>query len=208
MATFSATDNAILMSRAREALQGKWKVAVFAALVYFVLTAGIHIVPNPGPVITVLISGPMAFGMALFSLAYSRDQPASVAQLFHGFNRFGTALVAYLLVVVLVVLWTLLLIVPGIIAAFRYSMTFFLLAEDDSLGPIEALSRSKELMEGNKWKYFCLTCRFFGWSLLAILTLGIGFLWLYPYMMVSYAQFYDDLKEVDAPTSPEETIVD
>jgi uncharacterized membrane protein len=49
-------------------------------------------------------------------------------------------------------------------------------------------------MDGNKWKYFCLCCRFIGWALLCILTLGIGFLWLFPYIYVSMAKFYDDVK--------------
>lgn len=70
-------------------------------------------------------------------------------------------------------------------------MTFFIIAENDSIGPLEAVTKSKEMMDGNKWKLFCLGWRFFGWALLCILTLGIGFLWLMPYMVVSYAKFYD-----------------
>jgi uncharacterized membrane protein len=88
----------------------------------------------------------------------------------------------------------LLLIVPGIIAALSYSMTYFIIAENDSIGSLEAITKSKEMMRGNKWKLFCLCCRFLGWILLCILTIGIGFLWLYPYMMVSFAKFYDDIK--------------
>lgn len=56
------------------------------------------------------------------------------------------------------------------------------------------------ISSGNKWKLFCLGFRFFGWALLCILTLGIGFLWLFPYMIVSFAQFYDDLKENNGVT--------
>ena len=75
-------------------------------------------------------------------------------------------------------------------------MTFFLIAENESIGPLEAIKKSKEMMRGNKWKYFCLWLRFFGWGLLCILTLGIGILWLAPYIIVSLAQFYDDLKPI------------
>jgi uncharacterized membrane protein len=54
------------------------------------------------------------------------------------------------------------------------------------------------MMRGNKWKFFCLGCRFIGWFLLAIVTIGIGFFWIYPYAMISFAEFYEDLKAGDA----------
>jgi uncharacterized membrane protein len=88
----------------------------------------------------------------------------------------------------------LLLIIPGIIAAISYSMTFYILADDNSLTAMEAIDKSKAMMEGYKLKYFYLSLRFLGWALLAILTFGIGFLWLAPYMMVASAKFYDDIK--------------
>ena len=89
-------------------------------------------------------------------------------------------------------LWSLLLVIPGIIAAFRYAMAFFILADDENCGPLEALSRSKEMINGNKWKYFCLCWRFFGWALLCSF-LPIGWLWLIPYMQTSLAAFYEDV---------------
>jgi uncharacterized membrane protein len=66
-----------------------------------------------------------------------------------------------------------------------------------SIGALEAITKSKEMMRGNKAKYFFLGCRFIGWAIVCILTLGIGFLWFYPYIMVSLAKFYEDLKEVE-----------
>ena len=73
-------------------------------------------------------------------------------------------------------------------------MTFYILADDNSIGAMDAMDKSKKMMDGYKWKSFCLGLRFFGWSLLCILTLGIGFLWLMPYAQVSMAKFYDDVK--------------
>ena len=99
---------------------------------------------------------------------------------------------------VFILLWMLLLIIPGIIAALAYSQTFYILAEDESIGAMDALKKSKEMMNGYKWKYFCLSLRFLGWVLLCILTLGIGFLWLAPYVEVSYAHFYEELKNQNA----------
>jgi uncharacterized membrane protein len=75
-------------------------------------------------------------------------------------------------------------------------MTFFVMADNPGIGAIEAIDRSKKMMRGRRWKLFCLYCRFIGWAVLAVIfTLGIGFLWLEPYMRTSIARFYDDLRE-------------
>lgn len=85
--------------------------------------------------------------------------------------------------------------IPAMIAQYRYSQAYFILGDAPGVGPLEAIRRSKRMMAGNKWKLFCLQCRFLGWALLCLLSLGIGFLWLVPYMMTSTARFYDDLKD-------------
>lgn len=73
-------------------------------------------------------------------------------------------------------------------------MIFYIIADNNSIGAMEAIDKSKAMMDGYKWKYFYFALRFLGWALLCILTLGIGFLWLIPYMQVSMAKFYDDVK--------------
>ena len=88
-----------------------------------------------------------------------------------------------------------------IIICFLYKLVrkllaeFFILADDLSLKPKEALDKSKQMMDGYKWKMFYLTLRFFGLGLLCLLTLGIGFLWLIPYSYVAMAKFYDDINQ-------------
>ncbi|GHT57847.1 hypothetical protein FACS18945_2990 [Bacteroidia bacterium] len=100
--------------------------------------------------------------------------------------------------------WSLLLIIPGIIAAISYSMTFYIIADDPAISAMDAINKSKKMMYGYKMKYFCLSLRFLGWALLCILTLGIGFLWLMPYIQVTFAKFYDDLKAANT----EEVVVE
>ena len=107
----------------------------------------------------------MAVGICMFTLSLSRNENARLEQIFEGFKNYGTVLGAYLLMVVFIFLWALLLIIPGIIAAFAYSQTFYILAEDDTIGSMDALRKSKEMMNGYKWKYFCLGLRFIGWAL-------------------------------------------
>lgn len=188
------TENVVLMKMARESLKGFWGLAIGTFLLYIIITGAIQFIPFIGLFASLLISGPMALGIAIFSLSISRNQEPALEQIFKGFNNFGTSLGAYLLMVLFILLWMLLLIIPGIIAAISYSMTFYILADDNSIGPMDAIDKSKKMMDGYKWKYFCLGLRFLGWALLCILTLGIGLLWLIPYMQVSMAKFYDDVK--------------
>jgi uncharacterized membrane protein len=198
MSKLSITENKVLMAQAREALQGRWGLGIGTTVVFALVMISVNLIPVAGWIISTLIAGSMSIGLASFALSLSRTQDAMLTQIFSGFQKFGVGLGAYLLKIIFIVLWALLLIIPGIIAAISYSMTYYLIAENDEIGPLEAITKSKEMMRGNKWKFFCLGLRFFGWGLLCILTLGIGFLWLFPYMMVSYAQFYDDIKEDNA----------
>ena len=207
-----STANTELMQQARESLAGKWGQAIGAFVVYMLIVIAVQLIPFAGPIISLLIGGPMAIGLATYSLALARDEDANINQLFEGFNKFGLALAAYFLMLVFILLWMLLLIIPGIIAAFSYAMTFYIIADDESIDAMEAIDKSKAMMDGYKWKYFCLALRFVGWALLCILTLGIGFLWLVPYMQVSNAKFYEDVKanylsQQSAPVAEVETPV-
>ena len=111
------------------------------------------------------------------------------------FSRFGIFLKAFGLVLFMglfVFLWSLLLVIPGIIAAYRYYMAPFLMAQHPEMGIREAVNESKRLMAGHKGRLFCLQLSFIGWALLAALTFGIGYLWLIPYVQTSMAAFYLD----------------
>ena len=152
-----------------------------------------------------LIAGPIGLGITIFSLSIARREDAKFDQLFEGFNHFGNALGAYLLMVVFILLWMLLLIVPGIIAAISYSMTFFILADNRSIDGMTAIDKSKEMMYGYKLKYFYMMLRFVGWSILCLFTFGIGYLWLFPYMYVSMSNFYDDIKDNPIPKEEAQT---
>lgn len=187
------TKNAVLMMRARESLSGKWGLALGGGLVYLIIVVGLGSFEYFGSIISLVITGPLSLGLAKFMLAISRKQEATVSQIFDGFDQFGLALKTYLLMVLYVVLWSFLLIIPGIIAAIAYSQSFYLLAEGKTVSAQETLRKSKEMMVGYKWKYFCLGLRFVGWFILSILTLGIGFLWFFPYVQVSMAKFYEDI---------------
>lgn len=205
MGRISVTENRVLMAQARECLRGKWGLAIGSFVVFVVVAGFAQIVPFVGEIVTLLISGPLTLGWAIFALSLARNEDTRLEMVFDGFRLFGPSLAVYLLAAVCIILWSLLLIVPGIIAALAYSQVYYIMADSKTIGPLEAIRRSKEMMRGNKWKFFCLGLRFVGWAFLCVLTFGIGFLWLYPYVAVATAKFYDDLRHdaqapgIDAP---------
>jgi uncharacterized membrane protein len=188
--------NSELRAQALEFLSDKWGIAIGTFLVYMILLGGVQvIVPFVGSGVTIIIGGPMAVGISIFTLAIIRREEVRLEQIFDGFQNFGTALGAYLLMVIFIFLWTLLFIIPGIIMGLAYSQTFYIIADDKSISAMDAIDKSKAMMDGYKWKFFLLGLSFIGWGILCIFTLGIGFLWLMPYIQVSYANFYEEIKE-------------
>jgi uncharacterized membrane protein len=151
---------------------------------------------------TLICGGAMMVGMSLYSLNLVRRSRPDIGNLFAGFNRFGDALVAYLLMMVFICLWTLLLIIPGIIAAYRYSLAFYLLADNPHLTGYDAIKRSGELMRGHKWRLFCLDLWVTLLSLACVFTCFIGYLWVMPYARARRASFYDDILRRQAKPEP------
>ena len=228
-------------SIARDALNGKWKIAVLAGLVATLLGA----VEDMGPkvkinidassadasfefagqtifstggglnsdigaflvgsftyiMIAALIMGAVYFilgsiikvGYAKFNLNLVDRLEGSFENLFAYFSDWKTTVAARFLQSIYILLWSLLFIIPGIIASYSYAMTEYILAENPELSASEAISRSKQMMDGNKWRLFCLQFSFIGWSILCAFTLGIGNLWLTPYKQAATAAFYREV---------------
>ncbi len=137
-----------------------------------------------------LLGGALQLGYAGFLLKQHDGQPCEFNDLFSQFHRFGQGFLQKFLRSLYTLLWSLLLVIPGIIADLRYAMTPYILAEYPELSAGEAIHRSKALMEGHKWELFVLRLTFIGWDLLAALSLNIGHLWLNPYKNAAEAAFY------------------
>ena len=112
-----------------------------------------------------------------------------------GFGRWGRNVWGLFLVGFFTSLWALLLIVPGIVKFYAYSMTPYILVDNPELSANEAINLSQKMMKGHKFDLFFLQLSFIGWIFLSIFTLGIGLLWLIPYMMTAQAAFYQDIKK-------------
>lgn len=146
-----------------------------------------------GTIAALVIGGPFELSQSQIALNVSRGKDAVIEQTFDGFKNFVNAFLLYLINSIFVFLWSLLLIIPGIIKELSYSMSFYLLADDPELTQDLARAKSVEMMNGNKWRLFCLRFSFIGWYLLGIITCGILMFWVVPYVKCAEAEFYKDL---------------
>ena len=175
-----------------QSLSGKWGACVIIFLIYSVIMgacAGATYV-GIGAVVALLVSGPFMLGINKVALQVVRDEKPEIMTLFDGFKDFTRALILYITNSLLTFAWSLLFIIPGIIKSYAYSMSYFVLLDNPSLTANEARKKSIELMDGNKWRLFCLQFSFIGWYLLSLLTFGILSFWVTPYVQVATAKFY------------------
>ena len=189
-----------MRAAARASLSGKWGGAVMVTLVYLavmgVLPAGIDlkVYDGVGSIIQLVLM-PLGWSMSVLFLDNLRSgDEYKVGQLFEGFRDYTRVAGTMILTGIYTFLWTLLLIVPGIIKSFSYAMTAFVLRDNPELKFNGAIEKSMKMKDGHKFDLFYLYLTFIGWGLLCILTLGIGLLWFVPYMQSALAHFYEDVK--------------
>ena len=213
------THNVDLMTSARESMKGRWNLLIRAVSIFILIEVCsgfiswlvdsilpitsntdisgklLNIFFSIGYVVTyVFISGPLFLGFTNFCLSVSLSEEVRLSQIFFGFKNFRKSVPLYFLIHLFSLLWTLLLIIPGIIAELSYAMAPFIMIEDSSVSPIEAIRKSKQMMNGYKGKLFGLNFRFALWFIFSILTLGIGLFWTIPYYYVTLWKFYYDIK--------------
>ncbi|MBQ9155707.1 MAG: DUF975 family protein [Eubacterium sp.] len=135
----------------------------------------------------------VSLGLIQFNMNLIDGRQARFGDIFSKTSMLGKALWLRIRIAIFTFLWTLLLIVPGIIKSFAYSMAGFIMAENPEIDAKEAMEVSMAMMQGNKWRLFCLNLSFIGWGFLCLLTFGIGFFWLSPYTNAATAAFYDEV---------------
>ena len=204
---------------ARERLSGHWAAAVAVALVGGLLGGGVDALSGAMEVsyegeigfvdaiprevwammvtvtlvtalLAVVIGGALHLGICTFNLNLFHRRDARFMDLFSQFGRLGRGFCMRFVTGFFVFLWSLLFVIPGVIAAYRYAMMPYLMAEFPDLGVMDAMRESKRLMDGNKWRLFCLHFSYIGWRFLSMLTMGIGSLWLVPYEYAGETAFY------------------
>jgi uncharacterized membrane protein len=174
-------------------LQGRWSAPAIFTLVEMVIciVAGSLF----GGLLS-LFALPMEYSYRIAFLDNKRTgADFKVEKLFDGYKDFLRIFGTLLLQGVYIILWSLLLFVPGVIKSISYSQTNYILKDNPELSFNAAIERSMAMMEGHKMQYFLLSLSFIGWILLAIITCGILSLWVNPYICATNAHFYEYVKE-------------
>ena len=140
-----------------------------------------------------LMTAMMGIGFTIFTLNTSRRLNNSVGNLFDGFGNFFRFLWLLILIWLFTFLWSLLLLIPGIIASYRYRLAVFILIDNPTMRPIDCIRKSKELMLGHKAELFVLDLSFLGWILLTLIPFVS--IYVYPYTSTTYAGYYDALRQ-------------
>ena len=208
--------NSELRAQARERLEGQWGTFVLMTFLMLVIQTILQIPGYIGSLLEILspenvlaslsfsnisnilslLTLPLSWGLTVSLLRNHREESMDLENLFDGFRggRYTRVFCALFLVNLFTFLWALLLIIPGIMKAFSYALTPYILLDEPELTAKQAITRSCEIMQGRRWKLFCLYFSFIGWGILCLLTFSIGFLWLVPYMNASVAAFYEDAR--------------
>ena len=149
-----------------------------------------------GTLVALLIAENLQFGYSVGMLRFNRGRENTVNEMINaGFKEdYGRVLGIMLLGTLFILLWCLLLIIPGLIKAYAYIMAPYIAEDNPELGPRECLRRSEAMMYGHKMDLFILHLSYIGWILLGILSLGIGLLWVSPWIEMAQVKFYEELK--------------
>lgn len=181
-----------IKARAREMMAPQMGNLILVFLLYMLITSGISSVTVG--IAWILVYGPLTLGIAGILLKLDRGESFTIEEMFAGFNDFGRPLLAGLLISLYTFLWSLLLFIPGIVAALSYSMTFYIMQENPHLDASSAITASKNMMMGHKWELFGLFLSFIGWWILSMFTFGLALIYAMPYFNCAMTVFYQNLK--------------
>ena len=195
-------NNSQIKARAKDAMKNNWGVAIVVFLVYGLITSALSATG-----IGALATGLLTVGISAFFLTVIRNGKAEFESFFNGLtDNIGTKFISMLLVQIYIMLWTLLFYIPGIVKSYSYAMTPYILLDKPELSATDAITESRKMMNGHKMELFLLDLSFIGWILLSLITCGILFLYVAPYMQAARAEFYRTLKGEDEPKADEPII--
>ena len=202
-----------LKSLAKEQIKGKIGILFVIALIIGLISGAagaiLSIIPGGSVVASIIITPAFTLSLVRVYLNVVKGGKPEAGDAFSGFDDFWSAFKVTFLVGLFTYLWSLLFIIPGIIKSFSYSMAPYILAENKGKAALECINESKAMTNGHKMDLFVLGLSFIGWSLLCVVTFGIAFIWVGPYMQATYTNAYLSLKPpvVEAPVV-EEVVVE
>lgn len=198
-------DRCEIKAMAKEQIKGNIGTIFVIKLLIAVITSIANLVagliPGIGAIaLLVFVAAPLELSLVMIFLNLTKGKAPEIKDIFSGYEDFFSAFKVLFFAGLFTFLWSLLFIIPGIIKAISYSMAMYILAENKGMSALEAINKSKEMMDGHKMNYFILGLSFIGWGLLVAITFGIASIWVAPYMETTFANFYNKIKnETEKP---------
>lgn len=192
--TASAATNRVQNTTSEVTVEGAGVSPEQAAFIAAVVLGVVFTVGIVGSIVHALLANPIEVGGRRFFEKNANDPTTQFNTMFEGFQDYGRVLVTMLIRDVFILLWTLLLIIPGAMKAYSYRLVPYLVKDRPELSPMEVLAESEALMRGNRWRAFVMDLSFLGWLLLGVVTLNLGnIFWTNPYMNATDAALYQEL---------------
>lgn len=194
---------------AKRQLKGQWINAIVIMIISGLILGAVGLLGTLlGPfaiLVTMAVNGPFTLGITIYYQKVIRGENAEIGDVFKGFGNFAGAFVLIFLNGLFIFLWSLLLVIPGIMKSYSYAMAFYILADNPEMSAMDALKQSQTMMKGHRMELFVLQFSFIGWFLLGTITFGLGNFYTIPYMSATIADFYCELSgkyvRVEEPTS-------
>ena len=177
---------------AREHAKGHWGILILVFLIYSLIASALA---TTG-IGALILTGPLTIGLVSAFLSLVRSGQTKPETLFEGFTEnFVDRMLLGILQPLFIALWSLLFVIPGIVKSYSYAMAPYIMRDNPGISATEAITRSRQMMRGNKWRLFCLHLSFIGWVLLSVLTFGILTIFVAPYMQLAVTEFYESIKD-------------
>ena len=188
-------NRAQLKAAARSQIKGKIGILFLISLIIYVCSSLVNIIPVVGSIVAAFVVIPaLTLSTYVIYSELTLGYEVTAGKAFCGFSDFWSAFKVTFLTGLFTFLWSLLFVIPGIIKAFSYSQAMYILADNPGKPALECITESREMMDGHKMDLFVLGLSFIGWILLGMITFGIAYIWVMPYMQATYANFYRCLK--------------
>ena len=183
-----------LKARAKEQLKGNLGSLILILLIVLAASYLPNLIPGIGTIVSIVVVPALTLAMTIIYLKLAAGEKPNIAEMFQHFDKFWAAFKVSFFTGLFTFLWSLLLVIPGIIKGLSYSMAMYILAENPDMPALEALKKSQEMMDGHKMELFVLYLSFIGWFLLCTVTFGIAGLYVAPLMNATMTNFYLNIK--------------
>ena len=183
-----------------------WLIAVVVVVIQTAISYLVNAVPGIGQIASLLLAGPVSFGVAAMFLKQTRTgEKMDIGDIFNGFrDDFSNTFLIGLMTFVFTFLWSLLFVIPGIVKSYSYSMAMYVKVDHPDYDWKQCIDESQRMMQGHKGELFVLDLSFLGWMIIGACCC-VGTLWVNAYMAAAHSQFYENLRRTEVMYSVENT---